>query len=116
MKRVFTCIICPKGCEIEADIDGEKIELTGYSCVRGRKYAEAEVTNPVRTLTTTVRLKSGAMLPVRSDAPVPKSMLFECMNAVREIDLPDGLVKAGDIVLDNICGMGAKLIACADGE
>jgi CxxC motif-containing protein len=116
MKKTFTCIICPKGCEIETETGGEAPVITGYSCVRGKRYAEAEVTNPVRTLTTTVRLRSGLMLPVRTAAPVPKSMLFRCMEAVKAIELPEGPVKAGDVVAEDLCGTGVKLVACADGQ
>jgi len=116
MKRTITCIICPKGCEIEADNDSGTLVLSGYDCARGKRYAETEMTCPMRTLTTTVRLPTGRMLPVRTDAPVPKAKLFDCMAEVAKIRLPVKPVAAGEVILADICGTGANLIASAAWE
>lgn len=111
MKRKITCIICPKGCEIEADDTSGELVISGYACTRGKRYAETEVTCPMRTLTTTVRLPNGRMLPVRTDSPIPKSKLFECMKRVAEIKLEPVRYSVGDIIERDICGTGANLIS-----
>lgn len=115
-ERIITCIICPRSCEItcswQIGEDGtETPAVTGFGCVRGKKYALSEMTAPVRTLTTTVRLPSGAMLPVKTSRPVPKAVLFELMGAVNGASGLKNTYAEGETVIENICGTGADLIA-----
>ena len=38
MKKQFTCIVCPNGCEIEAEVEnGQVISVTGHTCPRGEQ-------------------------------------------------------------------------------
>lgn len=111
MKRNMTCIICPMGCNLEIETsNGKVIKVTGNTCPRGEKYAKTECTNPVRTLTTTIRCSNGEMLPVRTDKPVPKEKLFECMKIINKTSavLP---ICAGDIIIENILDTGSNIIA-----
>ncbi len=50
------CIVCPTGCRLAAvrEEDGN-ISVSGNRCARGKAFAVAELTCPMRTLTTTVR-------------------------------------------------------------
>lgn len=70
------------------------------------------MTNPTRILTTTVKIKNGSLkhLPVRTEQPVPKKIIFECMKLINkeEIAAP---VKMGDIIIKNILGTGINVIA-----
>ena len=34
------CINCPKGCEMEVSVDGDKVSVTGNSCPKGALGAE----------------------------------------------------------------------------
>ncbi|MBQ8374897.1 MAG: DUF1667 domain-containing protein [Clostridia bacterium] len=115
MKKTLTCIECPLGCEIEVTMNGDEIvSIVGNGCLRGKAYAENEVTCPKRVVTSTVRAENGALVPVKTDAPVKKSEMFEIMqkiNAVK-VKLP---VKIGDILLENISD-GANLIATGNEE
>ncbi len=109
MKRNITCIICPRGCEMEAELTGGGVSVSGFGCARGRQYAENELIRPVRTLTTTVVLRDGSVIPVRTDRPVPKERMFDCMEAVRGVkELPD--CSPGSVVIADVCGTGADLI------
>ena len=69
-------------------------------------------TNPVRVLTTTVRLKGGKLpvLPVKSDKPLPKDLLFECMKVINAIEY-EAPAALGDIVAENISGSGVNIVA-----
>ncbi len=60
------CITCPKGCHLQVD-ENNDYAVTGHSCPRGEAYGKNELKNPVRTLTSTVRL-SGARTPLVSRA------------------------------------------------
>ena len=65
--KVMNCIMCPMGCEMTVTLEsGKFVSVTGNTCPRGAKYAETEVTDPRRMLTTTVRIRGGLLplLPV----------------------------------------------------
>ncbi len=112
-EKHFTCIVCPIGCEIDVKLNnGKVISVSGNKCPRGKEFVLQEVKNPLRVLTTTVRIENGeyAMLPVRTDRPVPKSKIFDIM---REISLirAKAPVKMYDVIARDICGTGANVIA-----
>ena len=111
----MTCIICPVGCSLTAlkDENGV-IRVTGNACPRGAKYAEAELTNPVRTLTDIVRLTNrDVMLSVKSNAPIPKSLLLEAAAMLSTVNAA-APVKTGDVIVKDILGTGADIVATKD--
>ena len=113
MTRDLTCIICPRGCSLKIELDGNGkfISVTGNICKRGEKYAFTECTAPMRTLTTTVLCSDGSVLPVRSESAIPKEKLFEAMERVNKtvVNLP---VSVGDTVIEDF--FGTRLIASAN--
>ena len=59
MKKEMICIGCPMGCYLTVDYVGTEInEVSGNRCKVGQQYAEKEISNPERTLTTTVKVTS----------------------------------------------------------
>jgi CxxC motif-containing protein len=109
----LTCISCPKGCSISAEVEDDTIvSLRGNACKRGETYANTELLDPRRTLTTTVAVEgSGALLPVKSAEPLPKDKLFACMDVLRRVhaELP---VNAGQVIVKDILGTGIDIVAC----
>ena len=105
MKRTITCIVCPRGCTMTAEIEGEKVTVTGNSCPRGEKHAIEECTNPVRTLTSTVRVsnREDTMVSVKSAAPIPKEKMSEIMEKIRAASV-EAPVSIGDVILTDIYG------------
>ena len=111
MKREITCIVCPRGCRMTADIQGEIITVTGHSCPKGERYAIDECTAPTRTLTSTVRLAdSEEMLPVKTASPIPKEALMPAMAALRGV-VAHAPVAIGDVVVKNVAATGVDIIA-----
>ena len=56
MIRKMTCIVCPNGCELEAEIvDGKCISVSGNLCPKGAQYAAQEVEAPKRSSPTCQR-------------------------------------------------------------
>ena len=112
MKKEIICTVCPRGCHIQVEGEGDKIlSVEGQGCKRGLEYASAEFAHPVRILTTIVKLEGqNDLLPVRSNKPVPKEKLFDCMAAIRatEVKLP---VSRYDVIIPNICGTGVDIVA-----
>ncbi len=110
------CIGCPTGCDGEVVIeDGVVVEMHGYTCKRGRAYVAEEVISPKRMVTTTVRVKDGALalLPVVSDRPVPKELIFACVARLRKVTVT-APVKADSVVLADVLGLGVNFVAARD--
>ena len=85
-ERNMTCIVCPLGCGINVTMnEGKIIKIEGNGCPRGAKYAESECTNPVRTLTTTIKCDDGRVLPVKTKKPIPKGKLTEYMEMINNL-------------------------------
>lgn len=98
----LTCIECPMGCFIEVETEGDQVlSVKGNGCPRGKLYAENEVVCPRRVVTSTVRAKNGAMIPVKTNAPVKKSEIFEVMRKINAVH-PELPVHIGDVLLKNI--------------
>lgn len=113
MKKEIICTVCPRGCHIQVQGEGEKIiSVEGYGCKRGLEYASAEFVHPVRILTTTVKIAGmdHDLLPVRSNGPLPKEKLFDCMQVIRAAvaQLP---VSCYDVLIPNICDTGVDIVA-----
>jgi CxxC motif-containing protein len=89
------------------------LQVTGNTCPKGAEYAIAECTNPVRTVTSTVRIsnRKDTMVSVKTAAPVPKGKMMEVMAQLRNITV-SAPVKIGDVVLPDI--FGTKVIATKD--
>ncbi|MDR2159904.1 MAG: DUF1667 domain-containing protein [Treponema sp.] len=80
MKELL-CIVCPNGCRLRVEESGGGIQVAGNQCKRGIDFARAEITNPTRTLTTTVRtvFPEVPALPVRTAGEIPKGKIGEAM-------------------------------------
>ena len=66
MVKNYTCIVCPMGCSVDVEIENDKIiGVKGNTCKRGEEYVKAEITNPVRTITTTVKTEDGDVLTAK---------------------------------------------------
>jgi len=133
MLKEFTCIICPRGCVIEVDIEASpamgksKVEdsasletaldralesARGMGCRRGIDYVRQEVLNPMRTIASSVKVLDGSMplVSVRLTKPVPKARIAEVMAALRAVELR-APVEAGTIVVRAVAGTVSDLIA-----
>ena len=112
MVKNVTCTVCPLGCAIEATIDGENITVKGNTCKRGDAYARTEITNPVRSLATTVKVNGGIynVVPCKSAGALPKDKIMECMEAINKAEV-NAPVKLGDVLVENILGTGINIVA-----
>jgi CxxC motif-containing protein len=117
LPKEILCIVCPNGCRlrIAESAAGEGFTVSGNQCKRGVDFAEAEITNPTRTLTTTVRTSFPGVpvLPVRTAGEIPKGKISEVMNVINAItvDRPLGI---GDAVVKDILGLGVNIIATSN--
>ena len=116
MKKEIICTVCPMGCHILVEGEGENIiSVTGNTCKRGEVYASAEYCHPVRILTTTVKTDSEKvpLVPVRSAQPIPKEKIMECMDVIRAAEAKTP-ISAYDVIVENICGTGINIVATGE--
>ncbi|GHT00968.1 molybdopterin oxidoreductase [Synergistales bacterium] len=107
MKEII-CIVCPNGCHLITD-GADRIE--GYKCERGLDYAKAEMTNPTRVLTSTIRVVGGIhrRCSVKTDRPISKVLLMEAMERVNSLEVA-APVECGHVLIKNIMGTEANLV------
>lgn len=139
--REMICICCPLGCRLEVagDSDGNNegnsggnVTVTGNSCPKGEAYGIKELTNPTRTLTTTVRVGRrdaivpvghrgavmpveyrDAVVPVKTAGDIPKDKIMDCMAAIKSV-VVEPPVQIGDLVLENVAGTGVNVVAAGN--
>ena len=113
----LTCIVCPRGCTLTVTLDSvlenPVVSVEGQGCKRGVDYATAECTHPTRVLTTTAPTVDGGVVPCKTDRAIPRELLFEAMKAVNSLSAP-AVVRIGDILLPNLLGTGANIVATAN--
>ena len=112
-KKHFVCVVCPIGCEIDVVHDGDKIiSMEGNKCEKSEEFVRQELIEPMRILTTTVRIQGArwAVIPVRSDKAVPKRLFPRIMKQLRRIKL-QAPVSMLDVVGKDSVGTGANIIA-----
>lgn len=110
------CITCPVGCALEVTHDGDTvINVEGNTCKRGVDYAEKELTDPRRMVTSTVRMKNGlhALAPVYTAAPIPKARIFDLLAELRKVEL-EAPVQMEQVVLTNVVDTEVNVLASRD--
>lgn len=110
----LVCILCPKGCRMQGHNGRNETVITGYGCQQGLAYALKELEQPLRTLTTTVKISGGAqpLLPVRSAVPLPKALLRQAMRQIKTLSVT-APVALGAVINADLAGTGVALIATA---
>ena len=106
------CINCPRGCHLTVEKKGEEISVSGNACPRGYTYAYNEMTNPLRTLTSSVDIDSEKChrLPVITSSPIPKGRIMDVMKALKGVEAKVP-VKLGDVILSDVLGLNVDIIA-----
>lgn len=114
MIKELTCIVCPVGCQLKIELEDEgEISVNGNTCPRGINYAKAEMTNPTRVITTTVRAKTGELIPVKTNGAVKKSKIFECMKIINSLHPDISECDMGTVLCENILESGANVVVAA---
>ncbi|MHB0859527.1 MAG: DUF1667 domain-containing protein [Anaerolineae bacterium] len=111
-QREYICVTCPVGCTIDAIVEGgELVSIQGQACKRGQAFVREEIHDPRRTLTTTVRVRGGALplAPVRSSAPLPKGLVMRAAEILRSLTL-DAPVEAQQVIVRDILGSGIDVV------
>lgn len=111
-EKLVTCTTCPMGCLMTVCGDEHGVTaVRGNGCPRGKTYAENEFICPLRTLTSSVRVRGGTepLASVRSDHPMPADRMQECVALLRETQL-SAPVSIHQTVLENLWGLGVNIV------
>ena len=112
-KQKIICIRCPLGCRGRVITDDTKQGVTfeGYECKEGKEDAKTEAEEPLRILTATVFTESKIrpLLPVKTNKPIPKNKLKQCMRVLANVRVKPP-VSMGHVIVPNILDMGANVV------
>lgn len=112
-EKELICIGCPMGCKLTAFLEDGKVQsVTGNTCKRGEIYAQKELTNPTRIVTSTVKVKGGILpvVSVKTQQDIPKELIFQCMDELAKITL-EAPVKIGEVVIEHVAGTMVNIVA-----
>lgn len=106
MKRELTCIVCPRGCRLTiSDADGD-LKVSGNSCKNGVAYGIQECREPLRTLTSVLRVSNrcDTMVSVKTSAPIRKQDMQDLMAILksREVCAP---IRIGTVLISGVFGV-----------
>lgn len=116
MLKEFTCIVCPNGCEIQAEIEDGKIQsITGATCKRGEEYVSQELYAPKRTIASSVVVTDGELplASVRTTTAIPKEMIFDVMAEIKKVAVT-APVTTGQVVIADVLGTGSDVVITKD--
>ena len=110
MKRMY-CITCPLGCQLTVIGTGYDMVVEGNKCSKGSDFAKGEMSNPSRTLTTTVRTKFPGIpvLSVRTAGEIPRDKLMKAMRELSEVVIEEELA-CGDVIVEDVARTGVSVI------
>ena len=101
-KRELICIGCPLGCMISVELEG-------------KEYAEKEVTNPMRIVTSSVRVSGGdkVSVSVKTKSDIPKGKIFDVVRDLKDV-VAKAPIKIGDILVKDVAETGVDIVATAN--
>lgn len=110
------CIVCPKGCHLHID-EEQDYKVTGNNCRKGETYGKQELINPVRTITSTCKIKEGNLprIPVKTSDTIPKGKMTAIMYEINQVELT-APVHIGDTIISNVLDTGVDIVACKNME
>lgn len=104
----LTCIICPRGCQLTID---DNLNVAGNFCKRGAIYAVNELTNPQRTLTTTIRVKNRkhCVVSVKTSSKISKNKIFDVMKVINKTQV-NAPCLINEVAIKNVLNLGVDII------
>ena len=112
ISKEMVCIVCPLGCNLTVSKNGSQCVVEGNKCAKGKSYAIDELSNPLRTVTTTVAVigAHASRLPVRTSKAFPKDKMLDLMKTLKTLQIKPP-VKAGQVLLENIFDTNVNVIS-----
>ncbi len=113
MLREYTCIMCPKGCDMTAELDdkGTLLSVSGHTCKKGEEYVIQELTDPRRNIATSVLIEGGEipLVSVRLTSAIPKDRIFDAMEVIKKVKVK-APVEVGQVIIQNILELDSDVV------
>jgi len=115
-QKELTCIVCPNGCPLEIDFEEKPVlqitRIEGHACDKGHKWAEQELTRPMRTISGNIKVENGdfPLVSVRTDAAISKNSIFQVMEEIQSVTVK-APVSIGEALIENPAGTDCNIIA-----
>lgn len=109
----LTCIVCPNGCELE--VNEKTLEVNGNKCSRGKEFAINELSNPMRTICSSVKtvFKEAPVVSVRVSKDIPKDKIFDVMKEINKV-VVDKRLGIGDVVIANVLNLNVDVVVTSN--
>lgn len=109
--KEMVCIVCPNGCDLQVELKEGQWRVTGNRCKRGETFAVAEMTNPKRTMSSTVAtvFEEVPVIPVRVSGEIPKARIFDVMKEINKLVVKERVAR-GDVLIENVLNLGVDII------
>lgn len=113
----MVCIVCPNGCRLNVEQADGQIKVSGNKCKRGETFAVAELTDPMRSVTSSVKttVRGYPVISVKTDGEIPKSKIFDLINMLAQVTLTQA-VAIGTVILPDVFCTGVNVITTTDME
>jgi CxxC motif-containing protein len=100
------------GCSLSVTWDSDKIIVQGNACKRGELYAIEEITNPSRTVTSTIRVHNGVkpLVAVKTQEPIPKDKIQACIKEIKAITI-EAPVSYHQVLIENVANTTINIIS-----
>lgn len=117
-RKTLTCICCPIGCTIEAELEGNHVfERARQLLSKGRKVRKIGTFDPCAHADQhrwgSRKRNGAAVAPVRSAREIPKGKMLDCMKELSRVSVA-APVHIGDIALKNAAGTGVDIVITRD--
>jgi CxxC motif-containing protein len=115
--KEMVCIVCPVGCLLNIEGNGENLSVSGNKCSRGTVYALEEINAPKRVVTATCLIDgdnsdtaSVRRVPVKTSSPCLREKIPALLQDIYKVkvSLP---VKRGDIIIEGWKGEDFNVVA-----
>lgn len=113
--KQLVCIGCPRGCSLTVEKTADGYSVEGNGCPRGREFAISEMTDPRRTVCSTVKtvFEDCPVLPVKVSDDIPKARIFDVMREINAVVLSRRIGR-GETVIENVLGLGVDVVSTSD--
>lgn len=111
--RNLTCIGCPMGCALQAEIEeGVVTKVLGNTCKKGEDYAKKECTHPTRIVTSSAAVERGELdvVPVKTERDVPKEKIFDVIKEISKVKVK-APIEIEDVIIEDVAHTGVNVIA-----
>lgn len=106
MNREVTCVVCPRGCRLTVSHTETEWTVSGNGCKNGISYGIQECREPMRTVTSVLRVSNryDTMVSVKTSAPIRKQDMQDLMALLksREVSAP---IQIGAILIPGVFGV-----------